>query len=338
MLLHKFVAINRPVLPILKHHRKTRRISTMMTTFLIVTGVPLGLYTYKCLMLIAFQNKLIYMGYLPPGSRHNENFKKLIPSSLEVHEETILTEDRKRLHGFIINKKSAQSVSATSTQAGLEGSGPIMVYFQGNAGNMADRFDLFKTVLGAVPNMTIIGIGYRQYGNSNGHATEPGLKRDAKAILDKVQKKYGPNRPLYLYGHSLGGAVAIDLASTLAASKEKHKIQGIIVENTFTSIYDMVCALYPAYSPYPYIAKYCLWNHWDSDRRIQTLPSTIRLLFLSSKRDEIVPPSHMKQLYSLAQHTHPNNATFVQFERSLHMDIYSTEPRLFQSTLQKFII
>ncbi|ORZ11519.1 Alpha/Beta hydrolase protein [Absidia repens] len=335
---HKVVAINRPAIPLLKHHRKTRPLSTMVTTFLVVAGVPLGLYTYKCIMLIAFQNQLIYMGYLPPGSRHNENFKKLIPSSLEIHEETILTEDRKRLHGFIVSKKSAQSASATFIHAGLERSDPIMVYFQGNAGNMSDRFGLFKTALSAVPNMTIIGIGYRQYGNSNGYATESGLKRDAKAILDKIQRKYGPNRPLYLYGHSLGGAVAIDLASTVATNKEKYNIQGIIIENTFTSIYDMVCALYPAYSPYPYIAKYCLWNHWDSDRKIRSLPPSIRLLFLSSKRDEIVPPSHMKQLYSLAQHTHPDNATFVQFERSLHMDIYSTEPRLFQCTLQKFII
>ncbi|KAI8099220.1 Alpha/Beta hydrolase protein [Halteromyces radiatus] len=315
-------------------------LSTLATTGLIVFGVPLGLYTYKCLMLIAFQNKLIYMGYLPPGSRHNQDFKQQIPSSLNVQEEFINTVDNIRLHGFQVTKK--QTVSADITVR--KKSDPILIYFQGNAGNMADRFELFKCILTAIPNLTIIGIAYRQYGNSEGYATEKGLQKDAQAILDSVLAKCDPSAAVYLYGHSLGGAVAVDLMKNLILHESKNnnkkkidRIQGIIIENTFTSIYDMVNSLYPKYSPYPYIAKYCLWNHWCTDANLRYLPSTTRFLFLSSDNDEIVPSSHMRKLYSIARYHPLHNATLVRFKRSLHMDIYSKETKLFQTTLRDFI-
>ncbi|SAL97558.1 hypothetical protein [Absidia glauca] len=269
------------------------------------------------------------MGYLPPGSRHNEAFRQSIPSSLDVREHFVTTSDKKRLHGFLVSKKQTQLLTGAEEPSK---SAPVMIYFQGNAGNMSDRFGFFKTSIAAIPNLQIVGIAYRQYGNSEGFATEAGLKRDAKAILEAVKDMYGPEAPLYLYGHSLGGAVAIDLAAS-----EPNAIRGVIIENTFTSIYGMVCALYPKYSPYPFIAKYCLWNHWRSDLRILKLLPTMRLLFLSSDQDEIVPSLHMKHLYAMARRAHIQSATLVSFKRSLHMDIYSTETRLFQTSLRRFI-
>ncbi|KAI8328762.1 Alpha/Beta hydrolase protein [Chlamydoabsidia padenii] len=263
-------------------------------------------------MLIAFQNQLIYMGYLPPGSRCNEDFRQSIPPSLSVREETITTCDKKRLHGFIVTKKQQQqqqqqastttTVNTTNTKKSFSNRGPVMIYFQGNAGNMSDRFDLFKSIIAAIPKLTIVGITYRQYGNSEGYATEHGLKKDACAILKTVRSIYGYDSPIYLYGHSLGGAVALDLATAATIQ-----------------------------------AKYCLWNHWDNHITIRKLPSTLPILLLSSEHDEIVPSFHMKRLYTLARNNHIHNATFINFSRSLHMNIYSAEPRLFKSALRDFI-
>lgn len=281
----------------------------------------------KCMMLVAFQNKLIYMGYLPPGSRHMKQPLQNIPSSLDIKEKVIITSDHVQLHGYIAKNKKANK------------SGPTLIYFQGNAGNMHDRFGVFKVMLDAVPDMTIIAIGYRQYGNSlGGTANEIGLQKDAQAIFKYTLSTINnDDQFIYFYGHSLGGAVAIDLAANLVEHNNHRKVKGIILENTFSSIYGMVCSLYPKYTPYPWIAKYCLWNHWPTNVNLTKLSPATRLLFLSSSNDEIVPSSHMQQLYEIAK-TKSFVTTFIHFRKSLHMDIFLKEKKLYQKALNNFII
>ncbi|KAI9023779.1 Alpha/Beta hydrolase protein [Phycomyces nitens] len=269
-------------------------------------------------MMVAFQNKLIYMGYIPYGSRHQPYVPQ--SQSLQVREQTVVTPDNKKLRGFIVQRTPHPK-------------GPVLVYFQGNAGNMLDRFGLFKVVLDAVPDLTIVGISYRGFGSSNGTATERGLMIDSKAILDHTLSLY-PNRPIYLYGHSLGGSVAIGLAAQIEAATQPSSyshVVGLILENTYTSIEDMVQALYPRYSPYPHLARLFLWNHWPSKDTIKNIK--IPILFLSSDNDEIVPVEHMRALAKQA--TAPS--TFIRFKRALHMDIYSTEPGAYKAALREFI-
>ncbi|KAI9318545.1 Alpha/Beta hydrolase protein [Dichotomocladium elegans] len=275
----------------------------------------------QCAMLILFQNKLIYMGYIPPGSRHERLSREMIPQGLRVDQETIVTADQKHLQGLVVSRKD----STVTTD------GPVMVYFQGNAGNMIHRLPLFDTILAAVPSLTIVGICYRGFGSSGGRASEKGLCRDADAILAHVQRQFS-HRPIYLYGHSLGGGVAIDLLHR-QQPRRLSTIRGLIIENTYTSILDMVKALYPRYTPYPWIAKHFLWNHWKSRERIRNL--TTPILFLSSQNDEIVPSSHMESLYQSA--TSSVIRTLVKFPRATHMDMYIVDRKAYQTALAEFI-
>lgn len=50
---------------------------------------------------------------------------------------------------------------------------------------------------------------------------------------------------MILYGRSLGGAVVVDLA----ARPENERIKAVMVENTFTSIPNMGCQLFPILTP-----------------------------------------------------------------------------------------
>lgn len=53
-----------------------------------------------------------------------------------------------------------------------------------------------------------------RFGNSQGVPTEKGVYTDADAALDYIlQCQKVNNKDVFLFGHSLGGAVAIDLAS-----------------------------------------------------------------------------------------------------------------------------
>lgn len=326
-------------IPLFRWRQRQRPLSTLATAGLIVTGVPAGLYLYKvqqcsfnsvfrmahwqlllqCLMLVLFQNKLIYLGYIPPGSRHERFTYDKSLSGLDIKEETVWTSDKKQLHGLTVKKQHVDNDH-----------GPILVYFQGNAGNMNHRLALFKTILSAVPSLTIVGICYRGFGSSNGRATEKGLRIDARSIFQHIQQH---NRPIYIYGHSLGGAVAIDLVSQLEKEGKGHTVKGLILENTYTSILDMVQAMYPRYTPYPLIARYFLWNHWPSLQRIQDIRTT-PVLFLSSSKEEIVPSEHMQTLYNAS---HPHHRFITHFPRSTHMDMYTVETNRYQHTLAEFI-
>ncbi|KAI8146363.1 Alpha/Beta hydrolase protein [Fennellomyces sp. T-0311] len=297
---------------------KRRSLATWATATMIVAGVPAGLYLYKCVMLVLFQSKLIYLGYIPPGSRNEPFTPDKAISGLNVNEQTVVTPDRKQLKGFAVERTDVKNDQRR----------PVIVYFQGNAGNMIHRFDLFDTILKAVPTATVVGVCYRGFGSSSGRASERGLEQDARSIMHHVNDVY-PGRPVYLYGHSLGGAVAIGLL----ADNRWDAVQGLVVENTYTSIKDMVRALYPRYTPYPFIAKYFLWNHWPSLDRIRRIQAPI--LFLSSEKDEIVPSEHMERLYDAAISS--KQRTWVQFPRSTHMDMNRVESRLYRSALSEFI-
>ena len=66
-----------------------------------------------------------------------------------------------------------------------------------------------------------------------------------KAAIDYIAGRTDLRGDCMLYGRSLGGAVVIDLA----ARPENERIKAVLVENTFTSIPNMGCQLFPFLSP-----------------------------------------------------------------------------------------
>ena len=87
--------------------------------------------------------------------------------------------------------------------------------------------------------------------------------KDSLAIMEytmNYSKNHG-NIPIYILGRSLGGAVAINLASQ---DFYKDKIAGLILENTFTSISDMIDYLLPVFK----FLKFLQRNYWPSIDRI----------------------------------------------------------------------
>jgi fermentation-respiration switch protein FrsA (DUF1100 family) len=72
------------------------------------------------------------------------------------------------------------------------------------------------------------------------------------------------------------------------------QIRGIIVENTFTSMDDLVLHLSPAFSKHMVKA---MTNKWDTLSIIGSISKP--MLLLSGRADEIVPPRMMTQLYKV---------------------------------------
>ncbi|KAJ3363132.1 hypothetical protein GGF32_004702 [Allomyces javanicus] len=130
------------------------------------------------------------------------------------------------------------------------------------------------------------------FGKSTGVPDEQGLKADAQAALDFLLAHPVSNRgPILLYGHGLGGAVAIDLAS-----RNPITVAGLVVENTFLNLPKLLPTVYPHARAFTALLN----QIWASDKAIVTLPDQLPIMFLSSAKDDFVPPAHMAELFSLA--------------------------------------
>lgn len=124
---------------------------------------------------------------------------------------------------------------------------PTFVYFHGNAGNMGHRL---QNAWGIYHNLhsNVLMIEYRGYGLSKGSPSEKGLGIDGRTALDYLFTRHDlDHNQIILFGRSLGGAVAIDVASDIEYSD---KIMCVIVENTFTSIPEMAIELVHPYVKY----------------------------------------------------------------------------------------
>ena len=109
--------------------------------------------------------------------------------------------------------------------------------FHGNAGNIGHRVPIAK-VLEENLGCNVLMLEYRGYGLSTGTPDEDGINIDAQTALDYIrnQKETGGGK-IIVYGQSLGGAVAIQL---VAKNQETGDILALILENTFTSIKEMI--------------------------------------------------------------------------------------------------
>jgi alpha-beta hydrolase superfamily lysophospholipase len=108
---------------------------------------------------------------------------------------------------------------------------PVLLYLHGARWNVAGSAGRMRRLQDL--GFAVLAIDYRGFGKSSpGLPSEQTAYEDAKAAWDWLAE-HRPDRPRYIFGHSLGGAIAIDLASRVDDE------QGTIVEGTFTSIPDV---------------------------------------------------------------------------------------------------
>ncbi|MCJ1263294.1 hypothetical protein MMC22_003164 [Lobaria immixta] len=241
-----------------------------------IAAVASGLLYFK-------QNELIYPRSLPIGSRTEEGFPRPSHFGITDFEDLrIPTPDGENLSAFFIrpsNKGLAKDVT--------------ILMFHGNAGNIGHRIPIAK-ILEENSGCNVFMLEYRGYGLSTGTPTEEGLMIDAQTALDYIrQQKETRGGKIIIYGQSLGGAVAIQL---VAKNQDAGDVAGLIVENTFTTMRKLIPSVFP---PAKYLARLCN-QYWPSEDILPQITS-IPILFISGLKDEIIPPSHMQQLYDVCR-------------------------------------
>ncbi|KAJ6518005.1 Alpha/Beta hydrolase protein [Mycena vitilis] len=190
-----------------------------------------------------------------------------------------------------------------------------VIMFHGNGMNYGDTVYAAKQFV--MRRCNVLMLSYRGYGDSEGVPSEKGLRLDAQAALDYVKSAVELRAtPTILFGTSLGGAVAIDLAS-----RNPSRLDALIVKNTFQSL-PRVVRDWPLIGPFSFLC----FQRWNSASKLPQIPRTVPILMLSGTQDQVVPNKHMKALWEIAA-KRGDGATetrdrFVSFAQGGHADTF----------------
>jgi fermentation-respiration switch protein FrsA (DUF1100 family) len=254
------------------------------------------------LLLLRFnESRLIYF----PGSE-----RRLLPPPADlrmpIQRVAIHTEDGLTLGSWVI--------PAHSNAAGY-----WLLICHGNAGNLSEfgRPAHYAGLRGLGVNL--LAFDYRGYGESQGVPTEAGLYEDATAAYRYLRQERGvlPERIL-IFGHSLGSAVAVDLASREPAA-------GLILEGALTSVMERGQELYP-YIPVRWIGR----SRFSSIDKISRV--TIPKLFLHARADDVIPLAHGRRLFQAA----PPPKTFVELAGG-HGDAFELDSATYFGSIHRFV-
>jgi uncharacterized protein len=177
----------------------------------------------------------------------------------------------------------------------------------GNAGNPLHRLPVFETLLLSSHSMQIISVAPRSFWKSSPRTpSENGILSDYQRALQYTISRW-PTSHIILYGHSLGGTVAVRLASTLNSDNYSN-VKGLVLENPFASIPQMVKTLYPQrWLPYHYLTPF-IRDKWDAVQSMRAMtPDSLLyrlsrdMLLILSEKDELVPKSMGSALFDMAE-------------------------------------
>lgn len=245
-------------------------------------------------LLYAFQGKMIYASYMPPGSR--EKVPK--PSDFDMtdwEEIDLIAPDQVKTKAFVILAATRSEKNPDQkTLNEWRRHRPTILMLHANAGNVGHRLPIAKVLVEKF-EFNVVAISYRGYGHSSGFPSEKGILLDGQTALDYIKSHpILESTSLFLYGQSLGGAVAIGLASD---KLNQGKIHGVILENTFANMRKLIPVVMPVIGPLAFLCH----QTWSSDQRMGQIsaPDSPAFLFLSGSKDDLIPTSHFRSLYEI---------------------------------------
>jgi uncharacterized protein len=181
-----------------------------------------------------------------------------------------------KLHGLWLGHESL----------GQDPKAPVMLYLHGARFNVVGS--AFRARRMQELGFSVLSIDYRGFGkSSNELPSESMAVEDARAAWDWLGRAY-PDRPRYIFGHSLGGAIAIELAAQV------NDETGTLVEGSFTSIPDVVSSYKWGWLPLsPLITQ-----RFEAVKRVAEIGSP--LLVVHGSEDRTIAPALGQKLFEAA--------------------------------------
>lgn len=224
------------------------------------------------------------LGYL----RSNESAGAFVGADLDAGEQLIVTgEVTVPWDAVRVTTEDGVRILLLESRLAADTEAPWVIYFYGRAGRLGDQkgFAMYSLFRGA--GLNVLAVEYRGYGASQKvQPTEAGLYADARAAWQYLNEVRGvPAEQVVLYGYSLGGAMAIQLASEMAPA-------GMITEGAFSSAPAWVHSHYP-WAPEA-LERMVMRTRFENLAKARSLP--VPWLLFHGRHDEITPLAHAEAL------------------------------------------
>lgn len=212
--------------------------------------------------------------------------------------------DGTRLHGWLLFPETVQAKG-------------IVVHFHGNGQNLSahSTFSSWLTAHGYYVWM----FDYRGYGQSEGETDRPGTVKDGVAAFRFIERQPQlKNLPVFVWGQSLGGAIAV----ASLKQKQPQNLQGVILDSTFSSYRGIArekLADFWLTWPFQYPLSFLVS---DNDSPVEAIHSIhTRWLFIHAVDDRVVPMSAVQDLYARAL----DPKEFWRLEKGGHIGAWGQE-------------
>ncbi|GAW21231.1 hypothetical protein ANO14919_107490 [Xylariales sp. No.14919] len=280
-------------------------------------GLLVSLWTWKCFMMVVFQNKIIYMPGLPPNSRWEKiNDYRDRLAGISWREERVRAADGTDLALCVTDLELGSERGSSLSDAAF-----YILYFQGNASSIPPRLpDLSSTLSMLKREMaaekrnvrcTMVCLSYRGYWTSRGRPSEKGFRLDSAAAMGWISRTHQEAShgalqspaEVILWGQSIGSGVATNLAAD-SPMPDNLRLNSLVLETPFTSVRAMLEVLYPQkWLPYKYLWPF-LRNHLDSWKNFELIAnahsakaSVPEVMIVQAAKDELVPAELSQKLY-----------------------------------------
>lgn len=218
------------------------------------------------------------------------------------------TADGERLHGWWLPAESPESPARGT------------VYFlHGNAQNISSH--ILNVAWLPENGYNVFTIDYRGYGKSTGDPDIQGALHDVESGLRWLGSQPGvTGKPVFLLGQSLGGALALPLASEWVKRQQQPRLDGVILDSTFAGFRKIAREKLDAFWltwPFQIPLSWTIPAEYEGVARIDDI-SPVPVMVIHSVRDGIIPFHHGAALYEAAEEPKeflqtdtPHGATFV---------------------------
>jgi uncharacterized protein len=167
---------------------------------------------------------------------------------------------------------------------------PTLLYLHGVRWNLTAHLRRIENLRGF--GFSVVAIDYRGFGKSDGEMpSEEGVYDDASVAWRWLVAHEPDPKKRFLYGHSLGTAVATQVAVTAGA---RDGLGGLILEGAFTSLPDMAKALAPSWFPVDWFVT----QRFDTIDKIANVHAPV--LLVHGTGDRLVPHRFSEALYAAA--------------------------------------
>ena len=192
----------------------------------------------------------------------------------------------------------------------------ILLFFQGNGGNISHRIEKIRLL--CHPEISSLIIDYNGYGRSHGKPSERACYLNALASWEYLirERRFEPKQVI-LFGESLGGAVAVDLAT-------KREAGAMILESALPSIGAVANRFFPGLSIF-------LKTKFDSLSKISRVH--VPLLQLHGDEDDLVPYELGRKLFEAAN----DPKEFFAIKGAHHNDTYEIGGEAYFQAIRQFI-